>query len=64
MAADGEIAEDCYDRALDESERYDLDGYGYIDPWSARDLGFYSRPAPHRAAKPSADDFDDLDDLL
>ena len=55
----GEIADDCYDRALDELERYELDEYGNIDPWSFRDIGVYSRPARRSAAATLAD-FDDV----
>lgn len=59
----GEIADDCYDRALDELERYDLDEYGYIDPWSRRDIGIYSRPARRAPVVTTLADFDDVSEL-
>lgn len=62
----GEIAEDCYDRALDELEMldHDPDYYGYGGRTDAP--GYFPRylTARRPAAKPTtADEFDDLDDL-
>ncbi len=61
----GEIADDCYDRALDELDRMDYDP-DYYESGGGYGLGFsYSSPryypAARKVGKGSADDFDALD---